>query len=273
MKENLDFNKIKSTVDKLEKEVQSAKSAEKETKEKLEKALRFKEGQYTELIQELFSEPTKKSFRYTLLTAIISIIASAIISMLITNQQNQKAIASVEEITKDSIFRLELNTDNILEKYQFETIPIAYVLDTLLNYENNPENSKIRDKNSLSRVYKMILVQQFPKFTPDVFLKAFYVVNSISKKVVKAKDLKSWDLEILGLYKNMLKHIEESETKEFTKTDVTLNLYKIDTDHTDYKSWHFRPDENNKFLYENIKPELEARINVIKGRIESFNVP
>ncbi len=269
---------ILNILDSQEQEIIKTKKAKQQaiddlnnTEEKYKKAVEFKENEYKDLIKELFEKPSQESYVLTIRTAIISIVASAAISLILTFWSNKTS--------SDNLI-------SILDNYQIENIQVNEIRDYIIYLQQNEESFiNLDTKHNLSLLDKMRLVDQFPDYKNEVILKGIRAAIHKKAEDIELADLKKWEREILNLYNTLYNKtidLQKENKKTVSETFTKLNTYKSVSDETEYSGWYLDVElylgEEDKGLITNwdiyaLEQNLNDLINPIKNRLETPTQP
>ena len=233
--------------------------AEKETKDarqKLRKALDFKEGEYVELISELFTEPKNElvqsirswSKRGVLATSCFTAAALGVSMYVSTDTRKELAALSreVAETTRSidvSLGMLGLSMEGIKE--------ITQVLA-----KTRDKYSSFVSTNDVALVYLMELVSNVGSAHYVVYLGAFRSFGIDDDVVPSQKDLHTWDQEAVDLYATWLQALRgKSGVVPKGSSDRRFATFAAKSGTVQYGGWWFSAEG---LTYDGLRQTLEA---------------
>lgn len=226
------------------------------------KAIALKDGQYEQLIRDLFETPKDnleqsikaQSGRSILVTMIVAIL-SIVISLAMTGWSVSNSSGSTKALlskTDQMLTRMDQTTDNLVLRIDQTT---ATVIDNI--GRNNPRVVNIMErvfdetkafrhfatKNDLALAYKMRFGSSFPLFRYEEYVQAFKYAGIDMKMISDANELRQWDRDYVELCKSALRKVQAMKPDDkLEDQDRRIGTFKSLTDSTDYGSWEWNKE-------------------------------
>ena len=234
-----------------------AKKETEDARQKLRKALDFKEGEYVELISELFTEPKNelvRSFRSWAKKGAVATLcctAAALGVSLYVSTDTRKELAAlsreVAETTRSidvSLGMLGLSMEGITEITQV----LANVRD---------KHSSFVSRNDVALAYLMELVTKVGPEHYVVYLGAFRSFGIDDDAVPSQTNLHTWDQEAVDLYARWLQALRgRSGIIPKGSSDRQFGTFAAEGGTVQYGSWEFT---TQGLTYDGLRRTLETR--------------
>ncbi|MDQ3800391.1 MAG: hypothetical protein M3384_13150 [Acidobacteriota bacterium] len=263
-----------SSVRAAEQRARDAEERAEEAEANYKKALDLKQGQYEQLIHDLFEAPQKEltdhmeahskhSYRTTMITAVGSIIISLIVSLVFqiqssnsTNnliarmEDSRAALEESQQTTKDLFHKLDLLNESV-----WEADATVKKLAQIIHEEEKTFNN-YQSENDIALLFKMRMNSKTADVKYDDFIKAFTVSGKIKKELRPDEDkLRNWDIQFMELCKKAVASLKLktantsiTNTSSRSKTDANANVnatVSISNREKQYYTYKVESDDTN----------------------------
>jgi len=289
LEQQLQIQETEASVKEAEMRASAAEKLAAEANAKYRKAIELKEGQYVQLIHDLFERPQKEltshtkqqsdkllskmtaqsrvSNSKTVRVAILSIVLSTLTSLLLSlyfQSQNAKSMHDLVERVNSVADRTEVVVENISD-----ADPLIKRLSEFIS-KNRSEFSGYKTKSDLALAYKMRIGREAGSARYADIIKALRVAGISKDSIPNVDLLKHWDDEYVQLCQNAVNQVStKNMTQPASDEDRLFRTFKTANDDTDYGGWAWTGQLSN----EAVRNAFQYDLNSAQKRIAFNNNP
>ena len=222
----------------------NAELQSKEALDKYNKALSLRDGQYEQLIRDLFETPkvnlensikkqSRNSNRLTLMISTMSILTTLGVAMY-SLYRSSDSIDTLLEMVRSINQRTDAVVDNMLH-----SDPNALMISNTLRSVDR-QFSRYGTQNDVRLAYIIKVGAIAPAISYKDYIKAFRYAGIAEQFIPSEQMLERWDREYIELCDHAIRMLEPKPGDAIHKDgEEEFNRYKTDADSTNFGGWGF----------------------------------
>lgn len=284
------LDQAENSISAAEERTKLAEEQAERAKEKYKQAIELQEGQYVQLIHDLFEAPrnelersikeqTKKSREelersikhqsrrsnvITVTIAVASISLSIMISIISTSSgSNSRTLETLESRTET----IESRTKNIIELISNDDPKLKEMIGRIMR--NKSEFNNYQTKNDLAYAYKVRLSVGSTNVKYADYILAMKLVGIQQSITPNEEELRRWDAEFIELCRNAVNTLKQKNGTDKVQNDEEKNFqtYKSQNDTTDYNGWGWHSD----LTYAQLASYFQSRLDTQEKQLNYNN--